>query len=685
MPQPVLNPNGRFQGPFRGLATDIDPQQLGPQYARKAHNVLLNRGRIRPRTPWREARGEAIPTTLVGPDAFGGRSILAVHHFQPDPTSNVSHVLFMVRGGLWVIQSGPAINITNPNPQQLASGVFDKGCQFLQVGKWVYVLSPSDPIWKTDGTKVFKAGMEPPATVDFTHTLLTTGEGVNAPTVQYYISLASQDLTVESNRVFVAEQGALSDLSGIRVVFTRALPRFTGDQAYWLNLYRRNITREQIGARLVASTPIGTGQTDVLFTGTEASITLSVENQGPFAPVRNGQPPREASCGDIYDERLWINDPTRKSAVRFSALTKDGIQQFEHFADEDYLTLVGEESDHIGGIREYGGALYAGKARGVWQIGGHVETPTNLSIAVAAGALDSTALVTRTRSEVGPSNVAGNGFVVAGSPARLFFGNLQGFWSFDGVDARRTTDAISSLWQEFSAQEPYSPSFSYGCDALEGVLYIAMVVGGEGYPDESIRPATFAMVYDLTLGGFVTCGGRDYASLLGSVHLDPICFANAISKSGQSFAATIKRDRPVVLGTSGGAILFVDPNDASDIVVSGWEYESVDLNVADGLEAHVYHVKLLLGGISPPPNPLDPVGIGDPAQTIMGVSVRRFSSESDVNDKLIEIGGRKSFLVPVGRKLDQMILRLHAEPNVGYRREVGVTGWELDLELQGQW
>lgn len=667
MLQPRTNPAARVQGPFLGLNTVTDPSQLDPRAATVARNVLLREGRARPMPPW------------TGLGAFGDRPqvlepgdrVVAMHQLDRSATGQpvvIAKVRKAQSQGLFVFDQ---VNPGRGAPLQLPGIYTDKPCGFLEIGHWLYVFDGPVGVYKTRGTPqtTFKAGVNamPPDELLAANTITQNPFDMSG-TYQWWATWMSSDRKVEGNAVHLATK----TLGANQIVqfFFRGNHGQTGQDIGYIRLYRRNVTAEQIAARLIAETPVvdpGGGSATIIDNLLEANISLSSDVTGPFAPTRNA-PPWPCTVGWWLKSRLWTNDEANPAILRWSAAGEP-----EHFADLDQQLLAGNRNERVGGLISLGDTLFVGKQHGIQTVSGDPNGHTNLTIATGTAPLDSTLTLEESRCAVGPSNRWGNGFVRAGTPSRLYFGNPSGFYAFDGVEALPLSIGVEPTWSRL-ANRPDMGDGSGGRDfALSYAdvpsLGVLLVCQSGVQPDDDV----FGMALHYhAQNGWSTFDGDYELDRDQFERRDAHVLCVASGTLGLQAGPTVNRAL-ALLGTSTGLVLAMDDTPHAAAAVAPFEYETGNLMRLIGFRAHVYAIKWLFAG------PFAPVT--DAA--VVRVSVLADGQLVAVHD--VDLSSHKSFRQSVRRACADLRLRVERGPTwkAGWRPEYGLIGFEPDLELVG--
>jgi len=680
------NPELGYKGPFKGLATSIPPAQLPPPYAARAENVLFTDGRIVPHPPW-EPVSRVTQPGIYKPAYIGvlpTRTPISIFAFTPPSQLGLPRIhLVQHDTGIYAYYEGDDLP-----PVWLCATQSAQACFVPDLlGRWVYILDGGQRMYKTNGTPqgTFLMGITPPPIAAFQFTSLISF-GTTAASFDYAFTISNADGTVESNPTLSTGHTRDVDTS-IKIVFiTAQLPVVQEDRTK-LRIYRKNLGESQIGYRLIGErtfSPTGPNE-EFIDDLEEDDITLSGAADGPFAPSKNFVP-RYATVGTIYQNRLVLNRTDTNTPNRFF-FSEAG--QPEHVDYADYRDIPGKSATPISGLTEYDGALLLGKQDGIWSLAGTVITLTNAEIALGATPQASFDVLTGTRAAFGPNNKTGNGFVKAGTPARIYFGNDTGFYRWDGLEPSLRSGMIRPTWKRLMRDDSRKPfaELSYGQDHERGLIYIANGLNIDSTPlgdtDEerhAYRRGQDALVYDYVNNAWSTVHGDDYAPIDDSApsgvdtYLIPLCFGTT-------------DDGRCVMATPTGAVFitgrapehqWVEDKEYTHKVdrVPLFAYESGDVAPVQGLRFHLHAVRWLTAA----PNPVvDTIPKLDVAALVDDYEAERFL--------LVGAEPQHAALYHAVRAEGHRI-RLRIERSAewlrGYDDYFSVTGWHLDGELVGQ-
>lgn len=731
MVQALINPATRFSGPFRGVNDAVAPGSLTPEFATVARNVSLFEGRVRPRDPWGPAyAGDTLDPAHYPPVPDGGR-IIGMYHFlrgeEPFPDRNYSDIILAVTriegppatGGLWALdlRDNPPL----PRWVRLREAV-PVVPQFLEINGYVYVTQAgmvidghggsTRPI-RTQGTlgTTWLAGMDKPVIHD---------EGVggdptnnpdfnnpNAPIhirrflqgesgpptetdpterrgpLRYAFSLVDADGRESNATVWNLRVGP----SGISLPTRETLRirvRSEGFPSHQQNEHVRVYRRDEINAvdalayTLMHEIEIPQSGEVVVWDHEPNLPSDSPELlNGPFAKITHGLPPA-CSCMEYWDGRLWTNDATRFGVIRHSEIALP-----DAFNDAlGVVVLPGAHGEHVAGIRSWNSELYVGRRGGVTRLAGTRHTGNNTVLVTGQAPLDDALDVHETNARRGPTQPEGNGFFTAGTPSRLYYAAVDGFFEFDGLDSVPRSIPIPKLWRRFFDQsDPVSlAAFTYAEDVRTQAVVIC---NGK----HAAQTAGLLLLYHYAAGGWTQWDG-DYRHTVGegrdALDIDPTPTAVAQSigrrtapQEGRAYSSMLLAGRYVQQGQGPGVVLRTFDDDAENLPLAPWEYKTGDLMTAKGLRGHVYQAKFLLTGPYG-----DRFADDDDPLVILGVELDR---EVEVFQR-VPVTARAFELVPVGSGTQRVSLRARSDDRWrrGFARDYGIAGWEMAIEPFGQ-
>lgn len=693
MPLARHDPARQFRGPFRGLNTTLDKRQLGPEWTIRQSNMVSSDGRYSPIRPLSQLRHGA------GGEPIGvSGEIHALFTFKNR----------QFPGGVLLIQGGPNLYAYNLERGQLQYpvslvNVLNDGvpAQFVPFGEIVFVLPGDGPNTRgirTDGTT---AGTRPVG-LTFPDTegrlKVTAGAGGSGGTgvgdngvsaLQllnyprrwgYAVTLYNPETQVESNARFTPADGETIPNSSPEnhvlipasqtgwVSIDRAVKSYAIAQGLLIRVYRRQFepaASEAPAYRLTLQlsphsfrtqlerghTPSGAPAIDPYYIDALPenliSDEISTTARGPFAPTRN-HPWTHASVGCIYKFRLLLNDTRSPGLVRYSAIfDPNSAAHGEYVHPSDTIDCRGDEDDRITGLLASADQVQVGKAGDsrFWTISGNIVGESNESVAVPGTPRPIREHVVFSNLLRGGPDAGGSGFVRAGVPTSVFFGNAKGFFQYTGDSAVPLSDAIRNDWS--------TGPRSYAEDVKRGLLYL--LIG-----DDDV------WIVDLKNGAW---------SRMSKATPSPISAVSRLIETGSE-----PRPSGLLVGCADGTIWAeAQPNETVEhIHPVKTVLETGDFPLAKGNRVHLHRVKVF--GVDEQPAPLANANMlcevlldagAEDSPMVHGSGVLRFSDGNDVYISVRAYG-------------ETMRLRMTCENWRDPRGAFGVTGWEPVPTLTGQ-
>lgn len=677
-----------YRGPFNGLNTTAEPRELSPAWATVCDNLLLVEGRLRPRQRMVHY-GDALPPQS-GPLHFpAGTRVLSMTQRFPNPNDFQSGDRIDLIAKVLEPNGSPAIM---QHLGSLGSFVIPVGTElsnmpatFVFVGDWLYVLDGSETLYKIRGAVARTVGIRVPreyttgplGDVEWIGIQPAGFEGGIEATVQYAITFYDELTGVESNPLYSQEYVCDSN-QGVRMRILPAPnqpPPFSG--ATRMRLYRKNITEAQIAFRLRREF-FSPQLLDFTFQDDlrESMIPLSVSSDvtGPFAPSRNGLPPK-ATIGAVYRDRLFYNDLDNASIVRYSAL---GIP--DHVDPTDYKTVAGDEVQGVSGLAPFADQLMIGRRRGIHVESGTITRPTNETAAAGLEEPESGDVLYKSKATTGPAQfTGGNGFVLAGTPQHLYYANESGFYRWDGVSEVKLTENIKRTWLEFlrdNGAVELKPNLSYAVDTYNSIIYIhnrpSLTAGGR---------YVLAYHYGSPIGGTSIGKWSRLRFADPEVEGEPSCIATCFGVPDNPQAMT-ESDRysPLIMGTMTGR-LYKGQNPTQGGFAGGaapdFRYETGRLVFMEGSETHFYFCRWL----TDPIGDTLPIGTGPPLIDI-GYSIDDGAEIFENRD----IRFANYVTLRMGRQgADvRLIFKKSGVWSQGWSTRIGIIGLVVDIEEVGQ-
>jgi hypothetical protein len=669
-----------YRGPFLGLNTTGDPGSIGLAFARTARNIVLSDGMIRSRRPWRPIRaldlsasrpsftpaeGDVRTPHILGLTCFGDAS---------GQTNTIAKVLIPTADDLWRPELWSFQD--RKDPQLLLSTVWltHDLPTFVYVKGMVYIYDGGAVLWKTDGTASGTVRQGIRKITDRSIQFVDFQEGGVGAVVSYVATAYDSVRNVESNYNHVYGPATIGSTVAVRFLLFSALEDHVWREsgADTLRIYRRNHSAGNVGHRLIHEQPWQSTQTHWVDRLAENEIELSSDVTGPFAPSRNGSP-QKATCAALFGSRMFMNDVDNPGILRFSAIATP-----EHVHPDDWLDVSGDGDDVVRGLQPVNDVLYVGKRGGIWAVSGDIQTATNETAALGAVPLDSNERVYPTNATTGPSNEFGNGLTKAGEPARIYFGNEAGVFRFDGLEERLVSDLITPTWREIT--KPYGkPCVTFAEDPQDKLLLICV---GRGVGWGAIPTPMALYHYGVNRGDgvgiFATADAGGIHPKLGEPGVTCVTrFVSPIDHPAHPQVHEGRRHTPYMVGTDLGYVLLADEHWVDDdAFVPEMTYETGLLELTPGRRTHLRHVKWFMSRA-----PLPTVGTGF-AMIGWALMDGRWDREST---KLLRYGD-DIVVMPVRRtgRSVQLVLSKLGTWKQGFKRELGVLGFELAIEPVGQ-
>lgn len=654
--------------PFAGLDTRHQPRELGPRWASRAHNVLLDKGTIQPRPPFEaDSRFAFFPAGKVFAGVDWYPPALSQHLRSLDSILHVGDELFSVMGGSF-----------GPVAQRQGSFVFAAGFLYYMDGvqvfrfdgtNWVIAGIPPPIVTGPAVSSTFLLGPPPPANQIIWRIEPGLASGVLPSaalawdtTYQFRFTWYDANTGVESNSDFTLETstGPAPANPGAQLPFliyrSGSAPPQRGVTR--VRAYVRNVTAGESFFRLW--TQSGVNQPPPFdFT---APLLGSVDT-GPFVPFLNGIP-EHASVGWFYKNRMFYNDLRFPTRLRYSALDRP-----EHLADDDFETLD-DDGGQITGMAEHAGQLAVIKERSLWILSGTVFGPTNATVnaGVPRSSIVKTHEVYRTKVVTGCANVSGGNGAVRFSKG-IGYNSHDGFYVFDGVSETRVSPLIDPTWKEFVGDKTFGhfQAVSYGHDTRRAILFMVNL------SVDTERVPILAYHYKANDGaGAWTTLGPDNPADNPTCIIDLIGVQDVSAPPLPSGLGSEVRAAGLVIAT--GSFQILGWNDVrTDLPLPPFEYRTGELVIKEGLDAHFYWAKWFISAV--------PGGV----QRAIEFGFQLFPENVDIYKEFgISADTR------IKHKIDgqgQTIMLLARKPTGGDPRwhpDMSILGFGLDAEPVGQ-
>ena len=675
MARPKITPI-RMDGPFLGLNTTHDVRGLGLSYAREAHNVILSKGMIQPRPPFKRLDlTESDENPIPGRPFITAMSVLNRLHGNFPEMSSYTVIVHAVQASALPMQSShslwgvvcrshalPPAPGTTVHINQLAAWSLDIAgtvCMVPIPGNRLAVLANRES-WVTDGTPAGTTflGLPAPDASSFSIETITESVAHINASVSYQLSWYRED-GAEGNATTVYSAN-LADGEAVRFRLGR-LPSVNYGVNGW-RIYRRNHTLNQVAWRRigqVSSVDIGAEFVDLY---AEDQIIHSSAETGPFGPSRNNAI-GGARVGAWYKNRLFFSSPLDPSRLYYS-----GLNNPYGFHPDDYLAVSGDSSEQIGGLAEVDGQLLIGKPGGISILSGAIAGATNETAALGAVPPPSSHTLHQTTAQMGPENTyGGNGFVVAGRVPTVYFANKMGFYGYNGVVVRELSDLIQPTWRSFwngANRCSGSPLPGFAVDARNGIVWIfnAMPTIGD------VADGPEALAYHWTID-------RGDGAGVWSTHSSDELPSPGPDASHEAIGALCflpERNTLLIGGANGMIAEAAVEADGAD--VPHWIYRTGRLPLTKGRAQHVYRIEWYFGGGADVPagSPLAAVGFQ------LGANDAMYLRAADLR--------QEEFIQRVGAKARDITLVAGRRPNwrVGWSPELGITGFAIDMADAGR-
>jgi hypothetical protein len=679
-----------------GLNTRLTPRQLPAAFATVAHNVLVSDGRIRPRAPWRSMLGEG--------QGFADEGVTVLSLFQWRTPDGLRTLVKTRRpgqpGALWAVHE-------NGDLVALAGNLSGWAAQFLIVGDTCYVIDGSQRMVKVkNDMSVVSVGIGPPSKMHENPALLPTGlvgfgweyeaasfqpvAGVLNGTFSYAVTYRDSTTGVESNPVYSLPVTCSGHAPQIFFNRSELPPALSGIDE--VRIYRRNDTLSQpfyrylgwdsVGGVVQEVDPFGADQVFV-DRRLDSEISASDVSIGPFAPSRNGLPPR-SRCAAWYNDRMFYAAIDKPGRLYYSELGYADHVATEESGEVDapaFVNMTGGQSDGINGLLAKAGQLYVGQERGVQVLSGVIVAPDNLTRAVGTADFElaeSPHQTFSTRSDVGPMETFGNNLVSAAGT--LYFAAEAGLFAFDGDSSVNvSSQRIAPTWRDFVRRRlgVSSPAalITFAHDAQDGILYVASFRPGPSHYAES--PPILA--YHYATGAWTTLS----EGVAPDVYSTVSCVASAIAEAEtlQGDATALTRQCALLVGGMDGRVASStdtdrDTVDGRDVPAAPFRWETGDLAVTPSVRKHFYAAKIHLHRTK--------AAFGSSPMVDLGY--RLDGGNVQFRKTVSLVGAAPTRRVPIGRTGQdvRLVIRKSDAWERGWSPDAGIIGFELDVELVGQ-
>jgi len=667
----VPNRRPKFTGPFLGLNTTLTPRDLDARWAVDAQNVLLSDGRVRPAWPlslWGGTDPEAAWPAVTWQEGWVSPMGNQIHWDSPKVGEIIVFQSYLQDRGWRYWAAYPDGRVLDLAPSQPRPA-----CYVPAYGR-LYMLDGADPR-KTDGTieGTVLAGLFPPTGAarlvrdDNTEGWAILEEG----TYEYAITYYDEEHDVESNPYNLGQIDITASEEHRAQIQVTGEPLANRHVTHW-RLYRKDIHLGTPYFLLRSQRKYEAGSLyDPYGTRTDPTPAEGNTTTGPFAPSKNGVPPK-ATVGCVYRDRMFYNNSVttdgRDDLLHYSAFGRP-----DHVDPDDYETLTGDAQSGITGMAELQKQLVLLKPKSIWVLSGTIVTSTNETIATGATAPSSSHSLGKTKATIGCANTeGGNGAIVVGEPERLHFNGEAGLYSFDGVAERNLAKNIKDTWRTFAKRRSETEGeknqqVSYAVDTVNRILFIAN--GVQPWGDPEILAYHYGREGPDGVGGWTYLRSpwraRPYCSVattLGDIH-------EAEDDAEATFYA------PLMVACADGKIRI--GNDRSEILeMPRFRYETPPLRPLDGGLAHIYQVTWLHGRVvSDDDYPRD-FEFGHRAKREEQYELRRRSLRYAASQHQ-----------PISRESDEISLLVQSPSGLGdtmhWHPDMGLAGWILEFEPAG--
>ncbi len=682
MAQPAVPPFV-FHGPFRGVLDAVAGRQLGPGYAKAAHNVQLLGGRVRPREPW---KGMGTLTGLLG----AADQIRALHVWRERPgrTFYIFKASQVVTGlgdpGEWGNTRWYMWEDGRTALHDLGAGQFHSphAAQFALANGRLFIADGSESCLHTSPSGARKVGVPKPTWASDPVTLANLGGAINiegplyglqagpAPngdvltsseTYRFAFTFVEFNTGAESSMLAMPNASVLTSLVGGHFKFGIATDKIPAPLEYGalrVRVYRQNVNLGEPFFRLVAE---ASGGANVVYDGqSDDVVELSSTTTGPYAPSRNAIPPGHCHSIAWHGDRMFYGSSDEPSKLFYSELGLPNAVDPTNF-----LNIEDEGGSQITGLFAHSHQLLIGTEGGIHILSGNIDGPDNDTDALGtSGDLPkSRHLLFRSRASTGPDPQFGPTFVLAGQPGAVHFSTSEGHIRFDGVNTHNLSAERTPLrWRKFWKRCRYhqvSPSITYTQDKESGVLYMSnwtTKVGEEGQ-NPPVTPGPEMLGYYWRSQDWVTAG------LSGS---EDSLFATTLA---ENVDATIVAAFSLLTGAP-PVLFLVGGSDAP-----AWFYETHPMEIVPGRRIHLYHAKMMLARAQNI--------TGNPGVRVMYVLDGELVREAG-RDFMFE-GKKLTRLFPIRRSGDDIAFRFERASgfSVGSFDNGGVVSFNVDFELEG--
>ncbi len=203
-----------------------------------------------------------------------------------------------------------------------------------------------------------------------------------------------------------------------------------------------------------------TGQEfDNMTTGFEGAVPLSVKGIGPFAPIKNGIPPKSTAIVAYDSKILWASG----SKIYFSEDLKGGT-----VAELDFVIPGEGREEEIKYMTVYQGRLVIFRETEIYVLSGSIARQSNDSLVLGQPPPLISFAIHQPVDYAGCINRGGIGAVEAGGT--LFFNGFDGLYAFNGLTAIKVSDRVDLYYREFELED--RALCTMAADTLNGLLWV---------------------------------------------------------------------------------------------------------------------------------------------------------------------------------------------------------------------
>lgn len=673
-----------FQGPFLGLNTTQSSRQLGQAQAVVARNVTFAERSVQVRPPFRErlsGLGAQVVSLLEWENPAG--QVITFRHVRLP-----SGPLGGARSELWA----DAVHCFTVQGEH-------RGASFMQMNGRMYV--SMGRLLRTDGTPsgTFFAGLDRPTDLAF----FTDGSAAPDKAVAYSIvplnvgtdphqaglpaghriqvgfTFYNAELDIESNYWAVPDStgpnGELVHTIGpaqtnhvwvLRVILQpgRFPPNF---ESTHVRVYVKDLDSDN--RYILLGTISGTGDDLPQFDSAGNRVIEGTAETGPFAPTKNGVPD-DVTVMVEYKGRMFFGrkDPLNRNRLFYSAIGRPDHCSASDFERQD------DAGGEINGLGVFGDQLATLKEESIWILSGVIVTTTNATIATGAEPLPSSHVHYRTLSTLGCHNTQGpNGAIICGTPERLRFYNRAGFAEFDGASSRILTEWIDPTWRAFLGGNPATAQqVSHAIDSAQSIVYLCSCPTAAGNFNPA-RPQILAYHYGVLRPDGLGSWSVFDEPVDGGAEITAIATTRGIDVGGGE-----RRYAGMLAARLNGAVAALD-DEANDLAVPDFRFETGELVPFEGLTAHFFDIKWLH----------DRLPSGGFGQLRLGFAIVGSPGTGNNEQRVEQDANLESRISTYQRVWNagesiRLIVSRNPDSSTPWHRNLRITGWGINAEPTGQ-